>query len=636
VNAHPIVLGTAGHIDHGKTSLVRALTGIDTDRLKVEKERGITTELGFAHLDLAGRRYGVVDVPGHERFIKSMVAGAGGLDLVCLVIAADEGVMPQTREHLDICHLLGVRRGVIALTKSDLVDADWIAMVAEEVRGFVAGSFLADARIVPVSPRTGAGLDELRAELVRLTAALPARPADGSFRLPLDRIFTIKGFGTVVTGTVLGGEVRVGDPVVIHPGERTAKVRGIEVHGEASETARAGMRAAVNLGGVAVEELARGDLVAHPGGVAPSHLIDARFRYLSTSRAPLGRRSRVLLHHATAQLMATLVLVDRDQLLPGDDDLIQLHLDAATPLAALPGDHFIARGFVLQEHYGTTLGGGEILRVQAPKLRRSSEDAAAALRALAEADRERRVALEVKGAAAAGMGEAELARRLGFGRGEIGGALEHLVASGELVVAGEGDGAVYLHAEVFARLEAQALAALPEADGGLPREDLRGRLPRALPPRLYDALLDALARRGAIAAERDVVRRAAKKAAPVRRDPLDDELVERFRAWGRTPPRPADLPHELGKPDGAIKASLARLLASGALVKVKPDFYIEAGALAELRGQLAAFLAERGQITSQEWKDLCGTTRKWAIPLAEHFDAEKLTLRIGEIRKKRG
>ncbi|MBA3452554.1 MAG: selenocysteine-specific translation elongation factor, partial [Deltaproteobacteria bacterium] len=365
--SYPIVLGTAGHIDHGKTSLVRALTGIDTDRLPVEKARGITTELGFARLDLGTRRVAVVDVPGHERFVKSMVAGATGLDLVCLVIAADEGVMPQTREHLDICELLGVRRGLIVLTKRDLVDAEWIEMVSAEVRAAVAGTFLASAPIVPVSTRTSVGLDDLRATLARVVDDLPPRTPTGVFRLPIDRVFTVKGFGTIVTGTVLGGQVALGDELAVIPSGLTARVRGIEVHGEAVERAVAGHRAAVNLGGVAVDDLARGDLVIHPERVAPSHILDVELRYLSTAAGPLAARTKVLVHHGTAQVLATLALVGTTELAPGGTTLAQLRIDASTPLGALPDDHFIVRGFVANASHGTTIGGGRIIRVLAPK-----------------------------------------------------------------------------------------------------------------------------------------------------------------------------------------------------------------------------------------------------------------------------
>ncbi len=650
MHAQPIVLGTAGHIDHGKTALVKALTGIDTDRLKVEKERGITTELGFAHLDLEGRRYGLVDVPGHERFIKSMVAGAGGLDLVALVIAADEGIMPQTREHLDICELLGVRRGVVALTKSDLVDDEWLALMREEVRTGLSESFLADAALVPVSAKTGDGLDALRKELVRLTTALPARDAAGAFRLPLDRVFSIRGFGTVVTGTVLGGRVQVGDAVVAHPRAVNGKVRGIEVHGEPCEEALAGTRCAINLSGVAREALGRGDMLSVPQAVTPSHILDVRFRYLRTSKAPLARRSRVLFHHATAQLMASLVLVDADELHPGQEALAQIRLDIDTPVAALPGDRFIARGFVLQEHYGTTIGGGEIVRVQAPKARRSSTAAADTIRRMAAAAFDERVALEVRAASVAGIDVAELGRHLGHGHDELRAAIARLIDTGELVAGQAGasadgdDGAVYCHAEVFASLEKQALDVLGahlaenQHSDGIDRQELRTRLPRSLPLKLYERLLAALVRRQAITVDADRVRRAdrARTGTSAPLSALEQAVTEQFRAWGLTPERPKQVPAALSEPPQAVRAALDKLIKQGALTRVKSDLYIDAGAVATLRAKLEAHLAERGEITPAEWKTMTGVSRKFAIPLAEYFDAEKLTLRVGDIRKRRG
>jgi selenocysteine-specific elongation factor len=573
-----------------------------------------------------------------------MVAGAGGLDLVCLVIAADEGIMPQTREHLDICELLGVRRGVVALTKRDLVDDDWLVLVREEVRTGLAGSFLGAARIIPVSARTGDGMAELRGELAAQAAAIDARSADGLFRMPLDRVFTIRGFGTVVTGTVLGGRVKLGDTVVAQPRGVEAKVRGIEVHAEVTQEARAGMRCALNLSGVARDDVARGDLLAHPEAVAQSHLIDAQFRYLRTSRGPLGRRSRVLLHHGTAQLSAALVLVEGDSLAPGQEALVQLHLDASTPLSALPGDRFIARGFVVQEHYGTTIGGGEILRVHAPKVRRSSLEATTALRQIAGAGADERVALEVKSGAAAGMTSPEIARRLGIAEPTLQAALTRLIDAGEVISAGDGASAVYCHAEPFARLEKQAVAAVeafhrahPERDA-MAREELRGKLPAALPPRMFERIMESLLRRAGLAAERDLVRRPAARPPGLERQgsELDERIAAQFRAWGVTPKRPKDVPAELRVDERQVRAAMERLLAARRLVRVKPDFYIDAAALAGLRSALERHLDAHGQITPTEWKDITGTSRKYSIPLAEYFDAEKLTLRVGEIRKRRG
>ncbi len=658
MQTHPIVLGTAGHIDHGKTALVQALTGIDTDRLKVEKERGITTELGFAYLDLEGRRFGVVDVPGHERFVKAMVAGAGGLDLVCLVIAADEGIMPQTREHLDICELLGVRRGVVALTKSDLVDAEWLELMSDEVHSELSSSFLADATIIPVSAKTGAGLDDLRAELVRMTESLPARSPTGALRMPLDRIFTIRGFGTVVTGTILSGEVRTGDAVVIHPRGLTGKVRGLEVHSEPTELARAGMRCAINLSGVARDDLARGDMLSHPDAVTPSHILDTNFRYLRSSKAPLGRRSRVLLHHATAQLSATLVLVDpqrdadtgkKSELLPGEHALVQIRLDATTPIAALPGDHFIVRGFVMQEHYGTTLGGGEILRVQAPKARPAAIETTENMRKIAAASGDKRVALEVSGSAVAAITLAELSRRLDYSQAELADILTRLIETGEVIKAPanasiDDDRVSFCHAETLARLEGQALDHLDKFHtsfpdkAGMSRQELRARLPRAMPTRLFDELMTGLSRREAIDIDRDLVRRHRASASPTEQplSALERDLATAYRDWGISAPRPKEVASKTGGDAKTTMTALDRLLARKLLVKIKPDYYIEAEALAQLRAKLRAHLDDSGQITPAEWKNLTGASRKYSIPLAEHFDSEKITLRVGDVRKKRG
>jgi selenocysteine-specific elongation factor len=638
--SHPIVLGTAGHIDHGKTSLVRALTGIDTDRLPVEKARGITTELGFARLDLGERRIAVVDVPGHERFVKSMVAGATGLDLVCLVIAADEGVMPQTREHLDICDLLGVRRGLVALTKRDLVDDEWLAMVTGDVRAEVAGTFLADAPIVACSTRSGdgsAGDDGMRALRAVIAAAvdqLPPREATGVFRLPIDRVFTVKGFGTIVTGTALGGQVALGDELAVLPGGLSARVRGIEVHGAAVEGATAGHRAAINLGGVAVDDLARGDLLAHPGRVAASHILDVELRYLATAPGPLGSRTKVLVHHGTAQVLASLVLVDRTELAPGEAALAQLRIDATTPLAALPGDRFIVRGFVATASHGTTIGGGRVIRVLAPRARKGQIHGELVAR-LAAARHDQRLALDVKTAAFAGLGLADLVRRTGTPADALAPVLANLAASGELLAVGAADHEHYLHATCVAELEARIGRAVAAAPDGVLREELRTQLPPALAVRAYDAILAGLERKAAIACDGERVRKASAPARGTALSPAETALAERFRGWALEPPRPKDVPTELRLPEAQARTMLDRLIAAKQIIRVKPDLYVHAGAIAALRTKLLAFLDAHKTIDAQQFKELTGASRKFSIPLAEYFDAEKLTLRIGDIRRKR-
>lgn len=629
---HPIVLGTAGHIDHGKTALVRALTGIDTDRLPVEKARGITTELGFARLDLGARRIAVVDVPGHERFVKSMVAGATGLDLVCLVIAADEGVMPQTREHLDICQLLGVRRGLVALSKCDLVDADWLALVTDEVSTAVAGTFLAGAPIVPCSTRTGAGLDALRDALAAIIAELPPRAPTGVFRLPIDRVFTVKGFGTIVTGTILGGAVAVGDELTVLPTELPARVRGLEVHGAPVAVAVAGLRAAINVGGVAVDELARGELLCHPGKVAASHILDVELQLLATAPAPLPPRSKALVHHATQQVLATVALVDRAQLAPGERGLAQLRVDATTPLGALPGDPFILRGFVATATHGTTIGGGRIVRVLAPRAR--GADHADAVARLAAARLDQRIALDVQAAAFAGLSLAALVRRLGQPADVLAPTLATLVAGGELLATGAGDHAHYLHAASVAALEARITAAAAAPDGAA-REALRTQLPAALAPRAYDAVVDGLVGKGGLAVSGDRLHRAAQPPRGPQLTPAEHALLARFAAWALEPPRPKDVPGAAGLPDAVARTMLERLIAARQLIKIKPDLYVHHAAVADLRTRLLAFLDAHKTIDAQQWKELTGASRKFTIPLAEYFDAEKLTLRVGDLRRKR-
>jgi selenocysteine-specific elongation factor len=629
---HPIVVGTAGHIDHGKTSLVRALTGIDTDRLPVEKARGITTELGFARMDLGGRRIAVVDVPGHERFVKSMVAGATGIDVVILVIAADEGVMPQTREHLDICDLLGVRRGLVVLTKRDLVDDEWLAMVTADVRAAVAGTFLEHAPIVPVSTKTEVGLDALRAELAHAIDGLPARAATGVFRLPVDRVFTVKGFGTIVTGTVLGGEVAVGDELTVIQSGLPVRVRGIEVHGAPIERAVAGHRAALNLGGVAVDELARGDLLAHPGRVGGSHILDVELRLLP-SAAPLGARTKVLLHHATSQVLASVVLVGATELAPGATGLAQLRLDREMPLGALPGDPFIVRGFVASAAGGSTIGGGRIIRVLAPKARAGARHAET-VAALAAARLDRRIALEIKTAAAAGLALAALVRQLGVPAAALADPLATLVAAGELLATGDAEHAHYLHAESVASIE-QRIASLADLADGVSREQLRTQLPAALPSRAYDAILAGLERRGLVSSAGERVRKVAAAPRATTLPASEATLLAKLEATGVEPPRPKELPALLGLTDAQIKLALDHLVAAKLVVRIKPDLMMHARIVDDVRARLLAFLDAHGTIDAQQWKELTGASRKFTIPLAEYFDAEKLTLRVGDVRRRR-
>ena len=633
-----IVLGTAGHIDHGKTTLVKALTGIDTDRLKEEKERGITIELGFAFLDIGPLRFGVVDVPGHERFVKTMVAGAAGIDLVLLVIAADEGVMPQTREHLDICGLLGVSRGLVALTKRDLVEPDWLALVTEDVRARLRGSFLAQAPIVPCSAATGQGLEELREAIARLAAEVPGKDPEGLLRLPLDRVFTMHGFGTVVTGTLCAGRLREGDDVVALPGGASGKIRGLQVHGQAHPEGLAGQRVAANIQGATREDIARGEVLTHPGTLAPTTVLDVELRSLAVNRTPLGRRTRLLVHTGTSQVMAAALLLDRAELAPGEAALAQLQLEA--PLVALPGDRFIVRGFRPLEDYGTTIGGGTVLRVQAPRLRRPSAAAAELLARLRTAEVEERVEIELREARARGLLRSELQMRLGSTPRQVDAALGRLLAA-RRVVRFDAERGALIHADELGRLRARTrehLATFHRDNPlreGMPREELRSRLGDEIGPRLLHVVLEGLVAEGAMIVDRDLLRASGHRTAPAAGG-LRERAEKLYAEAGLQPPRTAEVPLRLQATARDAQDVLGLLVRDGSLVRVTPELLFARPAIEALRERLVAHLQGRGQIDAQQWKELVGQSRKYSIPLAEYFDAQKVTVRIGEVRRLRG
>jgi len=643
-----VVIGTAGHVDHGKTALVKALTGIDTDRLQEERRRGITIELGFAHLALPGGAVaGVVDVPGHERFVRSMAAGAGGLDLVVLVVAADEGVMPQTREHLDICRLLGVPRGVIAVTKSDLLPelgAEWLPLLEAEIRAAVAGTFLETAPLVPCSARTGEGLPELVATLARLAAEAPPRPADGPLLLPIDRAFSLKGFGTVVTGTLLSGAVGEGETVSLgpaSPGVEALRVRSVQVHGAPVTRALAGQRTAINLPGVEPSAIRRGQALVQAGVVPASTRLDVEVTLLAAAGRPLKHRSRLLLHVGTAQVQAAVALLDRQELLPGATAPAQLRLGA--PVATLPGQRFILRGFAKLDGRGTTLAGGRILSVGSPRRRRGRPETAAQLGALAGADPEARLAAVLAMAGPAGLPLDALAGRMAQPPRAVEEALQRLGARGAALLT-DRERRTWVSGTVAAELAARLVAAVEAhharepLSAGMGREALRGVLPPVADVRLFTRLLARLCEAGTLAAEGDLVRRAGHRAAAAggAGGAAKARVAAALAAAGLTPPRLQELPALAGLSAADSAAVLKLLLAEGTVVRVAPDLYFDGAAVAALGERLRAHLREKRTITTGEFKELVGATRKHVIPLAEYFDREKVTLRVGELRQLRG
>ena len=580
-----------------------------------------------------------MDVPGHERFIKSMVAGAGGLDLVMLVVAADEGVMPQTREHLDICQLLRVQRGLVALTKADLVDEEWLELVHDDLSRVLEGTFLEEAPVVPCSAVDGRGMDQIKETLLSLTSEVRPRDPAGLLRLPMDRVFTMKGFGTVVTGTLTSGTVKLGDDVAVLPTNVTGKVRGLQVHGQAMEQAVAGQRTAVNLGGVDRQSVARGEVLVQPDTLCPSQMLDVSITLLPGVMRPLKQRSKVLFHLGTRQQEATLMLLDQKLLQPGDSAVAQLRFEL--PVVALPGDRFILRGFHKQENYGTTVGGGEVVRVLSRKVRPRDGETIDLLQQMATAAPDRRVELEVLGAGQTGLTRADLQQRLPMVPTTVDRLLTGLMGK-RLVIRFDRDRGSVIHQEHFTELQRRVLTyvdafhADTPLEAGISREELRSRLRTNTDARLYHALLSDLQKRGELTVDQQICHRPNHKvraaAATIR--PLADRILGIFSDAGLGSPREAQVVEQTGADPEDVAAAIKLLSDEGSLVRVTKLLFA-APHLTDLQARLVAFLEDKGQITAQEFKDLVGQSRKYAIPLAEYFDARKVTLRIGDIRQLR-
>jgi selenocysteine-specific elongation factor len=632
-----VIVGTAGHIDHGKTTLVRALTGVDADRLPEEKRRGITIDLGFAELDLGDARVGFVDVPGHERFVKNMLAGAHGIDLVALVIAADEGVMPQTREHFDICRLLAVASGLVVLTKADAVDAELLELVRAEAEELVAGSFLEGAPVLAVSARTGEGIEEFKAALRAAAHSVPPRASEAVARLPVDRSFTMKGFGAVLTGTLVAGEVREGDEMELLPEGARVRVRGLQVHGAKVREARAGQRTAVNLGGVEAASVERGAVLAPVGRLRPTQIVAARVEVLKHAPRPLRSRQRVRVHHGTAEALARVsVLEESGEIAPGASGFVQLRLEA--PVVALPADRFILRTYSPQQ----TFAGGEVLDAHASKHR--GRDRAAArerLRALEEGDAPARVSTFVESAGERGLRRADLAARTGWRDDALDAALAEALTR-SLVADAHG---VFVGRELFERLLGAAVAEVESFHGreplarGLAREALRDKLFARAEPELFRAVVEEAEARGLLASERELVRSSKHS---VELSPEDAALREGlegiYRDAGLEPPA---LEEALARAGGGsnrrehVRKIFQMLVEAGALVRVREDLYFHRAALDRLVAALRVYAARGAPdrlIDVAAFKDLSGVSRKYAIPLLEHFDRERVTRRAGDRR----
>ena len=630
-----IIMGTAGHIDHGKTSLVKALTGIDCDRLQEEKKRGITIELGFAFLDLPGDvRLGVVDVPGHERFVKNMVAGAAGIDFVLLVIAADEGVMPQTREHLEICTLLGIRRGLVALTKVDMVEEEWLELVQEDVRAFLEPTFLAESPMMPVSAHKGIGLDELRLEIAGLAGEFHREPRSDVFRLPVDRIFTMRGHGTVATGTLISGALKVGDDLEIAPKGLKSKTRGLQVHGDSQERAEVGQRTAVNLHGLEVEDLERGMVLTHPGTLFPSTTWDLELTCLPSTPKALKHRTQIHFHHGTRESLARIYFLDRDKLEPGQTAMTQVRFEE--PMVGMYGDRCVLRSFSPLR----TVAGGKLVNPLGRKVKRHSPTVGR-LEELAGAQGDQRILLQLELAGLSGLTFGQLRTLTCLETKELEKQLQLLGGRQEAFLF-EREDRTYVHGRLTQELGAGIVEHVEEfhrkepMKQGVSRGALASGWGRKLHPKLFHFVLERTLKQGDLAADGDLFRLPGHKVSLASdQAKLRGAILQAYAQGGLTPPNVKDV---LSPLDLEMKeaAPVFRLLQEqGELVKVKEEMFFTSQALEKIREMVRGFFRDNPEMEPSDFRTVTGLSRKYTIPLLEYLDKEKITVRVGDKRRLR-
>ena len=631
-----IILGTAGHIDHGKTSLIRAVTGTNTDRLKEEQKRGITIELGFASLDLpSGRHLGIVDVPGHEKFVKNMVAGATGIDIVTMVIAADEGVMPQTREHMEICTLLGVKHGMVVLTKIDMVDEEWLELVTEDIRDFTVGTFLEEAPVVPVSSATGDGIPQFIEALDTLCAEVPERTTSGLFRLPVDRVFSMKGFGTVITGTLISGRVNVGDAIMIYPGKIASKVRGIQVHNESRGYAEAGMRTAINFQGLDKTAINRGNILARENTLTPSFMVDIALHFLSSVKKPMKSRTQVRFHTGTSEVMGNLILLDREELNPGDSCVAQIRLEE--PVSLIRDDRFVIRSYSPVR----TIGGGKVINPIPSKHKRFQPAIIDSLNDLVDATPEGIIDHQTRMAGPMGIAFADLLLMTNLHEKTLNATIADML-NNQTIGQVDKENRIYIHQEVFASLKQLSHDVLAQyhqdnpLKPGISKEELKSKFPRQTSGKLFTLVLNRMIKENQLALEDDTVRLATHKVSlQVDQKALRSQILDTYRQSGLMPPYFRDIVKRLDVDPKAAKSVLDLMIGDKVLVKVKEDLYYTRETIEKLKDELVAHIQEKGEITTPEFKDMTGASRKYVIPLIEHFDATNITIRVGDIRKLR-
>ena len=631
-----IIVGTAGHIDHGKSALVRALTGVDPDRLPEEKRRGITIDLGFADLELEDLRIGFVDVPGHERFIKNMLAGAHGIDLLALVIAADESVMPQTREHFDICRLLGVSNGLVVITKKDLVDEEMLALVEDEARELVNGSFLENAPVVAVSSRTGAGLDDLKSRLTEMGRRVPPRSQDFTMRLPIDRAFSMKGFGTVVTGTLISGKVTEGEELELLPSRTGVRVRGLQVHNKSVHEAHAGQRTAVNLAGIDTAQIERGMVLAPVGRLRPTQIVDVWIDVLPGASRAVRSRSRVRFHVGAVEVLGRVRILEGSQIAPGSGGLAQLRLEA--PVVAVHGDRFILRSYSPAE----TIAGGMIVDPFATKHRgREMAHTLDLLHSLMREERAAKFEAFVQTAGDKGLRLNDVAASTGWANEILATVATEVQKTGSVIEVG----GLFITRSSLDRLSDVVVAELeryhkrePLARGML-RETLREKLFTHSAPELFNGVIARLEAQGKVVPEKDIVRSSKHSVGlSAQEAELSKRIEQVYLAAGVEAPTVDDAMTKanVSSPQRAQARKILQLLIDDrTLVRIQGEMFMHANVVQDLKAKLGTYATQHEPdrlIDVPTFKDLAGVSRKYAIPLLEFFDREQVTRRAGDKR----
>jgi selenocysteine-specific elongation factor len=627
------VLGTAGHVDHGKTALIKALTGIDTDRLKEEKERGITIELGFASLTLpSGQTLGVVDVPGHEKFIKNMVSGAAGIDLVMMVIAADEGIMPQTKEHLNICSVLGISKGIIALTKIDLVEKDWLKLVQSEIIEFLQGTFLEDAPIVPVSAIKQEGLTDLIEAMEATTSHINEKIDDGIFRLPVDRVFTMKGFGTVVTGTLVSDHIKTGEDIQILPKNITTRIRGIQVHNQTVEEAWSGQRTAINLQGIEKSAIERGDVLVRPQTIWPSQRLDVFVEFLASNSKNLKNRALVRLHTGTSEIIARIILLEKDELAPGQKNFAQLVLSDKDVVVS--GDHFVLRSYSPI----TTIGGGQIIDPLPDKHKRLNEKIIEELNLLQKGTLAEKIPVILERAGFTGISLRCLAFRLGINAKKIREALENLF-SGKKAFLLDNDDTTVISANFFHQFEELIIKNISvyhkkySLKEGISREELKASSGNIISSKLFNMALNSLNKNGVIVSDKDNVHLTGYQVEfSEELDSLRSDIAGVYNDAGLTPSSLTEVMNKFKNQKTKAQSIIKLMLKEGDLIQINEELCFARETLEKLRNNYKAQLIKEGKATPANFKELTGLSRKYIIPLMEYFDMSKLTVRVGDHR----